>query len=132
MLSKIIASFKPKNLYHENHNKFKVALLGIKIVFKEETSFRYQIVLMFITIGFGLFLGLSKLEWMAIIFATTIVFTFEMVNTAIENIIDMVSPDYHELAGKVKDISAGAVLISSLGALIIGALIFVPKIIDLF
>ena len=131
MLTKLKDSFTKKNEYH-SHNKFKVAFNGIKVVFKEESSFRYQFILLVLTVVFGLMIGLTRLEWITIVFAAILVFTFEMVNTAIENIIDIVSPDYSKMAGKIKDISAGAVLLSSIGAAIIGLLIFMPRIINFF
>jgi diacylglycerol kinase len=53
----------------------------------------------------------------------------EALNTAIECLTDLVSPEFHPLAGKVKDISAGAVLIAAIGAAVVGAVIFVPKVI---
>ena len=132
MRIKIKNTFKEKKQYYHAHNKFKVAFNGIKLVFREEGSFRYQFILLLITFLFGLAIGLSKIEWVAIIFSATIVFTFEMVNTAIENMVDMISPNYNKMAGKIKDISAGAVLVSSFGALLVGALIFIPKIVEIF
>ncbi|MDF9867182.1 undecaprenol kinase [Bacilli bacterium PM5-3] len=131
MLTKVKSKFKDKNHY-KNHNKFKVAFNGIKTVFYEESSFRYQFILFILAVIVGFLLKLNKLEWIVILFASTIVFTFEMMNTAIENIIDLVSPDYNELAGKIKDISAGAVLVSTIGALVIGIIIFYKKIFYLF
>lgn len=123
--------FRKKN-YQVNHNKFKVAFNGIKVVFFEESSFRYQTIILVLTILLGLLVGLSKFEWLAIAFAAIIVFTFEIMNTAIENVVDLISPKYNALAGKVKDISAAAVLVSTIGALIIGAIIFYPKIMSFF
>ncbi|MDL2211501.1 diacylglycerol kinase family protein [Erysipelotrichaceae bacterium OttesenSCG-928-M19] len=119
-----------KSFIYQNIIKFKVAFKGLKIVFLEESSFRYQFIILLLTISLGFLVGLSKMEWIAIAFATIIVFTFEVMNTAIENIIDLVSPEYNVLAGKIKDISAGAVLLSTIGAVIIGIIIFYPKIIN--
>ena len=109
-------------------NKFSVALNGLICVFKEESSFKYQFVLFILTIILGFICKLNFIEWVLVVLMATLVFTFEILNTAIENTIDLVSPEYNELAGKVKDISAGAVLVCAMGAVIIGILIFIPKI----
>lgn len=112
-------------------NKFKVAFNGLKIVFKEESSFRYQFFILLMVVVVGLWLGLNSIEWLVIIGVSATVFTFEIMNTAVENIIDILYPNYHENAKKIKDISAGAVLVAALGALIIGLFIFIPKLIEL-
>ena len=117
---------------HKNFNKFKVAFNGVRVVFLEESSFRYQFFILVVTVIFGLIFGLSKDEWMAITFVATLVFTFEIVNTAVENIMDLVSPDYNALVGKIKDITAASVLVATFGAIIIGLIIFSPKIINIF
>lgn len=117
---------------YKNFNKFKVAFNGVKIVFLEESSFRYQFVILLLTIIIGFVFGLSQVEWVAITFVATLVFTFEIVNTAIENIMDLVSPEYNALVGKIKDISAAAVLVSTIGAIIIGLIIFSAKIFSMF
>ena len=132
MLTKKNAVFKSKSKHHhKNHNKFKIAFNGIIITFKEENSFRYQFYLFLLTLLFGFIFNISLYEWLIIIFISIVVFTIEMLNTSIENIIDLVSPDYNEKAGKIKDISAGAVFVSSIGAFIIGLVIFIPKFINI-
>ena len=68
-------------------------------------------------------------EWCFLILGMTAVGVTEAINTAIECLTDLVSPEYHPLAGKVKDISAGAVLLAAAGAAIIGVIVFVPKVI---
>lgn len=110
-----------------NHNKFLVAFKGIKNVFLEESSFRYQTLVLVVTIFLAFWFKISLIEWIAIILAAMVVFALEIMNTAIENIIDMISPGFHIRAGKVKDISAGAVLLAAIGAIIIGLIIFIPK-----
>lgn len=123
-------TFRKKH-YLNSHNKFKVAYHGLKIVFLEEDSFRYQLLILFFVVIGGLFFGLSLNEWLAITFAAVIVFSLEIINTAVENLVDLVSPNYNKAAGRVKDICAGAVLLSTFGAVVIGMIIFIPKILDL-
>lgn len=80
----------------------------------------------------GCFFNISLTEWMLCLLCFGLVFGAEMVNTSIENIVDLVSPKKHELAGRAKDMAAGAVLISALFAACVGLIIFIPKIWNLF
>ncbi len=79
----------------------------------------------------GFLLKIDKSEWSVIIIAFTMVLAAEGFNTAIEFVVDLVSPDYHPLAGKAKDVAAAAVLITAIGAVLIGCIIFLPKIMGL-
>lgn len=81
----------------------------------------------FVVTALGFWLGLSAIEWCIIVLCFALVLALEAVNSAIEYIVDLVSPDYHLLAGKAKDIAAGAVLLAAIGAVIIAAIIFLPK-----
>ena len=85
-----------------------------------------------IVVLMGLTLKVSLIEWSLLTLTIALVLTAEAINTAIENLVDMVSPERKPQAGLIKDISAGAVLISALGAAIVGLIIFGPKIIDWF
>lgn len=69
-------------------------------------------------------LNFSYLEWAILILTITLILILEMINTTAETIVDLVSPNYHELAKIAKDVSAGAVLIGSIGSIIIGILLF--------
>jgi diacylglycerol kinase (ATP) len=79
----------------------------------------------------GLAAGLSPGEWCWIVLAIVAVWTAEALNTALEFLCDAASPDYHPLVKKAKDVSAGAVLITAIGAVAIGLIIFWPKVADL-
>lgn len=76
----------------------------------------------------GFYFDISNLEWVGVVFAIGLVFVSEMLNTAIEKLTDMVSPQINPQAKIVKDLAAGAVLIASLTAFSIGLIIFLPKI----
>lgn len=129
---KIKFVFQPKKQpYFKNHNKFGVAFKGIHTVFKEESSFRYQSLIFILVLILGYLVKLSTVEWTTIIISSTIVLSLEIINTSIENVVDLVSQDYNKLAGKVKDIAAGGVLLASISAVIIGIIIFYPKIMNL-
>ena len=79
------------------------------------------------TISFGIFFCIDSIEWALVIFCFGLVFLAEIANTAIEIFVDHVSPEFHEEAGKVKDVAAGAVLVSAFVSVIIGLIIFLPK-----
>src|ERR1035437_12810 len=76
----------------------------------------------------GFYFHLSRLEWIALVFAFALVFISEAFNTAIEIDIDLTSPEYHPFARATKDVAAGAVLISALAAVVVGFLVFMPHI----
>jgi Diacylglycerol kinase len=76
----------------------------------------------------GFTFSISPYEWIACLLCIGLVFGMEMMNTAIESVVDLASPKLHPLAGKAKDVAAGAVLICAIIAVIIGLIIFVPKV----
>ena len=108
---------------------FAYALQGLKICFISELNFRIHTVLAIIAIAFAIVFNVSIFEWMAISFCIAFVIAMEMLNTAIEKLCDVVHQDVHPGIKKVKDIAAGAVLVSAIFSFITGAIIFLPKII---
>ena len=79
-----------------------------------------------IALSSGVLLAVDRSEWMALILAIVAVWSAEAINTAFEFLCDVASPDFHPLVEKAKDVAAGAVLVTALGALAIAALVFVP------
>lgn len=112
----------------ERIQSFKYALKGIRLLFQSETNAKIHLAFTFLVIAGGLFFSVNSTEWCLLILAITMVLCAEGMNTAIEYLTDLVSPNFHELAGKTKDVAAGAVLITAIGAAIIGCIIFLPKI----
>ncbi len=112
-------------------NPFKFAIQGIIESVRTQLNMKIHLVAMFAAIIAGLFLKINTVEWVAIILCIGMVIAVEMINTAIEYIVDFISPEQHEKAGKIKDIAAGAVLIVCLTAAVTGVIIFLPKIIAL-
>ena len=110
-------------------NSFKYALEGIRTSFKSERNMKIHILAMTIVIALGIFFKLNKIEWCIITIAIVMVISAELFNTAIETVVDMVSPQKNPQAKLAKDIAAGAVLTLAIGAVIIGAIIFIPKIV---
>ena len=107
---------------------FTYAFTGVYITFKSERNFRIHIVALFLSAAMGFYLSLSILEWGFIIFSIGFVFVSELFNTAIERLGDKVAGDKQDqLVRNIKDISAAAVLLSALTALIIGIIfLFIP------
>src|ERR1700742_544256 len=110
---------------------FGYALNGIRHAAATQLNFRVHLVAAVIAVYAGYALHISKDEWLWIILCIAMVLVAELFNTAIEFLVDLVSPDYNKKAGLVKDMSAGAVLITAICALVIGLIIFVPKLLVL-
>lgn len=113
-------------------NSFKYAIDGIFTSLKYERNMKIHFFIMILVIVAGFLLKISTLEWIICIALFAAVFSAELFNTAIENLVDIVIPYKHEKAKVVKDVSAGAVLVWAIGAATIGVIIFTPKIIELF
>jgi len=117
----------PKQEYKKLINSFKYAIEGFISSFKTERNMKIHILAMIVVIILGLYLKLSLIEWCIISIAITLVIGAELFNTAIETIVDMVSPEKNPKAKLAKDISAAAVLILSVGVAVSGLIIFIPK-----
>ena len=108
---------------------FAFACNGIKNCFVSEPNFRIHILATVFVAFFGFLFKISAAEWIAVIFCIAFVTVMEMINTAIEKLCDVVHKEIHPAIKKVKDITAGAVLISAVFSLITAGIIFLPKII---
>jgi diacylglycerol kinase (ATP) len=97
-----------------------------------ERSFRIHIAIALLTCAAGVVLQISRVEWLIVLLCFGLVMSMEAMNSAIERLVDFVCPHQDPRAGKIKDISAGAVLIASAIAAIIGVIIFTPYVITLF
>jgi len=106
---------------------FGYAFKGLKYATATQLNLRVHLVATLIALFMGYALDISTSEWLWIILCIALVLIAELLNTALEFLTDLVSPDYNELAGHVKDVSAGAVLVCAIFALITGAIIFLPK-----
>lgn len=112
-------------------SSFRFAFEGVRTVFQEERNMRSHTLSALATIIVSLFLPLSLHEWLWILLVCFLVIVMEIWNTVVENIIDLVSPEYHPLAKKVKDMAAAAVLSTSSFSVIVGLIILLPKILTL-
>ena len=111
---------------------FGVAISGILLVVKEERNIKIHILATILAIILGVVLNISIGEWCVVTIAIGIVMAGELINSAIETLVDVVMPNYDIRAKKVKDVSAGAVLILAISALIVGMLIFIPKLYQIY
>lgn len=109
----------------------KNCLDGISYVTKSEKNFKREIAFGIIALILSYILKIDKIEFIIILTMICLVLTTEIINTAIERAVDLVTKEYHELARIAKDVSAGSVLVTSIFSLIIGIIIFMPKIITL-
>ncbi len=110
---------------------FKHAFAGMVEVFRDEPNTRIHLVASLVAIIFGAWFRLTPFEWALIAIAIGIVWTAELLNTAIEAAVDMITMDYDEQARKTKDLAAGGVLAAAVTAAIVGLAIFGPKVLAL-
>jgi len=106
---------------------FKYAFQGLFQLFKGQPNAWIHLVSAITVILAAIWFQLSIIEWMFIILAIGFVFSAELFNTAIEKLVDKVSPEKNPLAGRIKDLAAGAVLVAAITAAAIGLVIFLPK-----
>ena len=106
---------------------FKYAFNGLKVLIIEEHNSRVHAIAAIGVIAGGFYFKISGMEWLAVILSIGFVISMEIVNSAIENICDFISPEKHGLIKKIKDLAAAAVLVSAFTAIVIAAIIFIPK-----
>jgi len=115
-------SFLKKNLL-----AFKAAFNGIAIALRSERNLRFHYFAVAVVSISGFLIGMTNLEWLIILILFAIVISMEMINTAIERLCDLIQPEEDTQIGKIKDISAGAVLWTCLIAVAAALVLFVPK-----
>lgn len=106
---------------------FRYAFNGIRLLIQKEQNAWIHCFAAICVIIAGFFFGLSRAEWIAVIIVIGAVLSAEAVNSAIESLADLVSPEYNEAIKNTKDLAAGAVLIMAIAAAIVGFIIFLPK-----
>lgn len=106
---------------------FVYAFKGLAYTFRTQLNFKLHCVSTIMVILLGLYTKLAIVEWLWVALAVTLVLVLELINTAIEMLVDLVSPQQHPQAGAIKDIAAAAVLIAAFLAVVVALFIFVPK-----
>lgn len=107
---------------------FKYAIKGIITGIKEERNMKIHLLAVIVVIAMGIIYKISKIEWIICIALFGLVISSELINTAVENTVDLITDEKKELAKKAKDTAAGAVLVNSIISAIIAGLIWIPKI----
>ena len=110
----------------------RCAVNGVAVMLRSQHNARIHAAATLAVCLAGVLLGLSASEWCWIVLAIVAVWTTEALNTAFELLTDVASPGFHPLAGRAKDVAAGAVLISALGSMTIGAVIFGPRVLAIW
>lgn len=118
--------------FHKRLASFRYAFNGIRLLIQKEHNAWIHCFAAICVIGAGIFLGLSPMEWIAVSIVIGAVLAAEAINSAIEALADLVSPEYNAAIKKTKDLAAGAVLITAIAAAIVGFIIFLPKLSNIF
>jgi diacylglycerol kinase len=116
----LIKTFKNRLL------SFKCAFAGLKLLFIEETNARIHLVITILVLGLGLYFDITSFEWLIIILTIGLVISMEAVNTSIEKLCNEVTLEHKTSIKIIKDLAAGAVLITAICAITIGGIIFIP------
>lgn len=111
---------------------FRCAASGIAYAFRSQRNLKIQAAAALLAVAAGLALGIGRADWLAIVLCIIVVAVAEVLNTAIESAVDLASPEWHALARAAKDAAAGAVLLASVGSVVVGLIVFVPYLLALF
>lgn len=111
---------------------FGHAVRGVGAALRSELHLRFHAGATVLVVGLGFYFDLNHVEWALVALAAAGVWSAELLNTAVEALTDLVSPAYHPLAGKAKDVAAGAVLLAAIGAGAVGLIVFGQRVLALF
>lgn len=121
-----------KTYIQKRMSSFVFAGKGVAHTFRTQPNAKIHAVATVAVVAVGWWLNLAAGEWCVLLLAIGLVWVAELANTAIEHLTDLVSPDYHELAGRAKDSAAGAVLIAAAISVMAGIIVFLPHILNRF
>ncbi len=113
-------------------HSFEYPVKGLKYAYRNEQNLAVDVGISIIVLIASVIFKLSLVEWVVVVFTIGAVLSLELINTAIEAVVDLVTEEYHPLAKVAKDTSAAAVFVIAIVAAIVGIIIFLPKIISLF
>lgn len=116
----------------KRRKSFGHAFAGVAIFFKETAHAKIHAVATLLVVVCGFVFDVSSTEWLILLLCIGLVLGLEAMNTALEYVVDLVSPNYHPLAKKAKDVAAAAVLMAAMASAVVAAIIFLPGIIQLF
>jgi diacylglycerol kinase len=121
----------PSSYLNGRLRSFGHAFRGLKVLLQTQHNARIHAVATLLVAAAGAVFAISPAEWALVALAVAGVWTAEALNTAIEFLVDLASPDRHPLAAKAKDVAAGAVLVAAIGSLVVGVLVFGPHVLKL-
>lgn len=117
---------KPGAYFTARLRSFGYAFKGIFHLLRSQPNAQIHLLATAVVVAMGFWCAVTGTEWCILLLTMALVWSAEAVNTALEHLTDLASPDYHPLAGKAKDVAAGAVLIVAIFAVVIAGIIFVP------
>ncbi|NLC48525.1 MAG: diacylglycerol kinase family protein [Tenericutes bacterium] len=112
-------------------NSFKYPIKGLKYAYRNEQNLAVDVGIAIVVLVLGFILKINPIEWAILCLTIGLVISCELINTAIEAVVDLVTEDYHPLAKVAKDTSAAAVFIFAIVSVIVGIIIFLPKLISI-
>ncbi|NOK59202.1 MAG: diacylglycerol kinase family protein [Chloroflexi bacterium AL-W] len=112
-------------------SSFRYAFMGIRYLLWTQRNAKIHCAIGMIAVILGMVLPINRVEWVVLILTIALVLTMEGVNTAIEAIVDLASPEYHPLAKVAKDVAAGTVLLAAIASVVVGVIIFLPHLFTL-
>lgn len=118
------------NYFKHRVNAFGYAFSGVFQSFSREPHLKLHAIIAILVIGLGFFFDITVTEWILVLAAVTLVIGFEMFNSALEKLCNIVMPDLHPQIKYIKDVSAGAVLVACIFAVITGLAVFLPYFMD--
>lgn len=105
---------------------FVYAFRGIVVALREQRNLKVHLAATLAVVSAGLYYPITRIEWCILLLCIALVMGAELINSALEDLVNLVTREHHPLAGKVKDMAAGAVLVAAVMAAIVGAIIFLP------
>ena len=120
-----------RNIFTRLSKSFAHATRGIVHSLKYEQNFKIHFLAALAVIGLGLYFSITVTEWLFLIVVITLVLALEMLNSIVEDILDATSPHFSKSARAVKDVMAGAVLVTAIGAVVVGVIVFYPYIVKI-
>ncbi len=119
--------YRDKPILVQIVHSFRYAFVGLRILSRDRNMLIHALASA-VAIALGIYYRICALEWIALVLTMMLVTCLEAMNAAIEFAVDLASPEFHPIAAKAKDVASASVLIGAIGALVIGAIIFVPKV----
>jgi diacylglycerol kinase (ATP) len=122
---------EPPGFFASRCASFRYAFRGLGFAIRSEIHVRIHLVATLAVVGAGLYFDLSSTEWCSISLAIGLVIASEILNTAIERLVDIVRPEHDVVAGQVKDVASAAALVAALAAAVVGVIVFGPHLLNL-